>query len=150
MLDRMSENSFVSPETGPFDTVPSDTRSLSKEISVSGFSLNIVRDPESDGCDAPPAQLPVPADLVTAFAEATGWVIGFEETAVSFRDRTANRSTKPTGGMLRIVDMSPHWPAQTPTAHRAKCDRFVESLDRMIQPLLKSQAAVESEVARSV
>ena len=77
-------------------------------------------------------ELPIPTDLVDAFAAATGWVIGFEETGASFRERAETGSRQPTGGRLKIVDMSATWPAKTPTAHRAKCDRVVESLNRLI------------------
>ena len=75
---------------------------------------------------------PISAELVDAFSAATGWVIGFEETSASFDQRVQSGSRRPTGGKLKIVDMSPTWPARTPTAHRAKCDRFVAALTELI------------------
>lgn len=87
---------------------------------------------EAEHADALEVELPIPAELVDAFAQATGWTIGFEETADSFRDRVASGSGKPTGGTLKIIDMSPAWPARTPTAHRAKCDRVVDLLNGMV------------------
>lgn len=57
----------------------------------------------------------LPAALVEAFAEATGWELAR------------------VGNEIRIVDMSPAWPAKTPTAHRAKCDRVAEELSRLLQ-----------------
>ena len=80
----------------------------------------------------PEAELPIPTDLADAFAEATGWVIGFEETRTSFDQRAQTGSRRPTGGRLKIVDMNPVWPARTPTAHRAKCDRMVAALNGLI------------------
>lgn len=124
----MLENSFA----------PSDTHSNSAETVASGFALRVIPASEIDDRDVPPAQLPIPADLVDAFADATGWVIGFEETTASYLDRASSESNEPTGGTLKIVDMCANWPAKTPTAHRAKCDRFVESLNRLVQPMLKS------------
>jgi len=87
---------------------------------------------EEETVDAPEVELPIPAELVDAFAQATGWVIGFEETTDSFRDRVANGSSRPSGGRLKIIDMSPAWPAKTATAHRAKCDRVVDLLNGML------------------
>ena len=88
--------------------------------------------PEAEPVDAPEVELPIPSELVDAFAQATGWVIGFEEAAESFRDRVVNGSSKPTGGTLKIIDMSPAWPAKTATAHRAKCDRVVDLLNGIV------------------
>ena len=95
-------------------------------------ALGLFVAPEPDSPIAPEAQLPIPADLVDAFAEATGWMIGFEETKASFRQRAQTGSRRPTGGRLKIIDMSPAWPAKTPTAHRAKCDRVVAALNGLI------------------
>ena len=95
-------------------------------------ALGLFVAPETDSLTAPEAQLPVPAGLVDAFAEATGWVIGFEETNASFCQRAQTGSRRPTGGKLKIVDMSSTWPAKTPTAHRAKCDRVVAALNGLI------------------
>ena len=88
--------------------------------------------PEADSFAAPKVEPPISADLVEAFSAATGWVIGFEETGASLDRRVQNGSRQPTGGTLKIVDMSPTWPARIPTAHRAKCDRFVAALNELI------------------
>ena len=87
---------------------------------------------EADSNVSRESELPISAEVIDAFAAATGWVIGFEETSSSFEQRVQNGSRQPTGGKLKIVDMSPTWPARTPTAHRAKCDRFVTALNELI------------------
>lgn len=102
----------------------------------SSAQLKIFRSSQTGPRSAPTAELPVPVELVEAFAEATGWVIGFEESRASYRKRLENGGSRPTAGTLKIVDMSSAWPAKTPTAHRAKCDRFVESLNLLISDRL--------------
>lgn len=52
----------------------------------------------------------LPASLVEAFAEATGWELAR------------------VGDEIKIVDMSANWPAKTPTASREKCDQFAAAL----------------------
>ena len=87
---------------------------------------------EPDSPEVAEPELPIPTDLADAFAAATGWVIGFQETGASFSKRVQTGSRRPTGGRLKIVDMSPTWPARTPTVHRAKCDRIVAALNELI------------------
>lgn len=56
----------------------------------------------------------LPQGLIDAFAAATGWEL-------------AN-----VGNEIKIVDMSSHWPAKTPTAHRGNCDRIAEELSKLL------------------
>lgn len=56
----------------------------------------------------------LPKPLVDAFAAATGWELAR------------------VGDEIKIVDMNPAWPAQTPTAHRGMCDRVAEELSKLI------------------
>ena len=42
-------------------------------------------------------------------------------------------------GTFSIVDMSAQWPARKPTAHRAKCDQFVEHLDGLVSELQETK-----------
>ena len=54
-------------------------------------------------------------ELIEAFAAATGWELA----------RVGNK--------IKIVDMSQNWPAKTPTASRAKCDRFADVLSESLR-----------------
>jgi len=56
----------------------------------------------------------LPKELVDAFAEATGWELGW------------------IGEEIKIIDMSATWPAKTPTAHRGHCDRVAQALSKLI------------------
>lgn len=95
-------------------------------------ALGLFVAPEVDSYAAPEVEPPISAEVIDAFSAATGWVIGFEESSASFEQRVQEGSPHPTGGKLKIIDMSPSWPARTPTAHRAKCDRFVAALNELI------------------
>ena len=55
------------------------------------------------------------AELIEAFAAATGWELA----------RVGNK--------IKIVDMGQNWPAKTPTASRAKCDRFADALSESLR-----------------
>jgi hypothetical protein len=95
--------------------------------------LGLFAPPKSSSAAAVPSvELPIPASVVEAFAAATGWLIGFEESSASFRKRAENGSHRPTAGVLKIVDMSDAWPAKKPTAHRGHCDQFVSELNKLV------------------
>ena len=89
----------------------------------------------------PSESLPIPIAMLELFEQMTGWVVEFAETNASFRRRqlptlTPQRAT----GTLSIVDMSTEWPASRPTSHRAKCDRFVQFLDSLVNELQVTQS----------
>ncbi len=89
----------------------------------------------------PKESLPIPIAMLELFEQMTGWVVEFAETNASFRRRqlptlTPQRAT----GTLSIVDMSAEWPASRPTSHRAKCDRFVQFLDSLVNELQVTQS----------
>ncbi len=84
----------------------------------------------------PKESLPIPFAMLELFEQMTGWVVEFAETSASFRRRqlptlTPQRAT----GTFSIVDMSAEWPASRPTSHRAKCDRFIQFLDSLVNEL---------------
>ena len=56
----------------------------------------------------------LPQELVDTFAAATGWELAR------------------VGNEIKIVDMSADWPAKTPTAHRAKCDRLAAAISELL------------------
>ncbi len=107
---------------------------------------------EDDASKCPNEALPLPPEMLQLFEELTGWVVEFEETPSSFKDRQLpSMDERVAEGSISIVDMSTAWPAKKPTAHRAKCDQFVGHLqDLMVElqqtkaRLVKSQSQLES------
>ena len=86
-------------------------------------------------------QQPLPTEMLQVFEQITGWVVGFDESKSSFQNRQLH-SQAPSliQGTFSIVDMSAKWPARKPTAHRAKCDQFVEHLDTLVSELQATKA----------
>lgn len=116
-------------------------------------------------------ELPVDAELLSLFESMTGWVVEFQESRASQRLRSRvdrHNSVKakylppvsvphPTGEFV-ITDMSARWPAQRPTSHRGKCDRFMELLSEMVSKLQRFEnelsrfqsASLNAEILESV
>lgn len=97
----------------------------------------------SDACETAESnqvEPPLPAEMLQVFEEITGWVIGFDEFHSSYRNRQLpSQRLSPPQGTFSIVDMSADWPARKPTAHRAKCDQFVDHLDTLVCELQETK-----------
>jgi hypothetical protein len=91
---------------------------------------------------------PVSPELLSLFEAMTGWVVEFQETRTSQRLRQRVKrhnliqarhqltAMLPVPqGEFTISDMSALWPANRPTAHRAKCDRFVFLFSELVTRL---------------
>jgi hypothetical protein len=113
---------------------------------------------EGDSASCPSEALPLPPQMLELFEQLTGWVVEFQETPASFKNRQLpSMDEKVAEGSIAIVDMSPAWPAKKPTAHRAKCDQFVGCVQEMLVELqqtkarlLKAQSQLESYSPGSV
>jgi hypothetical protein len=89
-------------------------------------------------------QPPLPTEMLQVFEQITGWVVGFGESKSSFQNRQLPSQTPSlVQGTFSIVDMSAQWPARKPTAHRAKCDQFVEHLDALVSELQATKAKLD-------
>ena len=56
----------------------------------------------------------LPSNLVTAFADATGWELGVVD------------------GQVQIVDMSATWPPSRATANRRMCDQLAAEISKLV------------------
>jgi hypothetical protein len=81
--------------------------------------------------------------MLNLFESMTGWVVEFEESPASRRqrcqaDRSSTPKTAPNAtdvsprGHFLIVDMSASWPCGRPTAHRGKCDQFIKLFSDLV------------------
>ncbi len=128
---------------------------------------------QSGGGGGLPESSPLPVEILSLFEDMTGWVAEFHESGASRRKREkfwsscqvagANHSGFSEGadpqlapqavGDFCIVDMSERWPAGRPTAHRAKCDRFIKLLGEFAAQSQRTEAELHralSAVSRIV
>lgn len=120
--------------------------------------LSICAESTSAEDRCPEAQQPLPSEMLDLFEQLTGWVIEFQESKTSFRNRQLPSMIEQVAeGSLSIVDMSAAWPPRKPTAHRAKCDQFVGFLESLVTELqetkarlAKTQSILEAHVPGSV
>ena len=80
------------------------------------------------------------------FEKISGWKAQFNESPESLKHRkfTGSDTDLPSGN-FSIVDMSEHWPAQKPTAHRGMCDELIGSFDEIMRELRETRV----ELAKS-
>ena len=70
-------------------------------------------------------------EFLRAFEQLTGWQVETcSDSEVSKESENASSARE-----FRIVDMSPFWPARTPTANRSQCDRLVSLLGKLVNEL---------------
>ncbi len=84
------------------------------------------------------------AEFLKAFEVLTGWQAEFQESSASQKHRQIAPHDPPQGE-FKIVDMSPDWPARTPTAHRGRCDQLIHLFGELIAEL----QATRSDLVRA-
>lgn len=107
------------------------------------LSLFTATDQDQDEC--PSSLCPLPQEMLEIFEQMTGWVVRFNESKSSYRHRQLpSMIPQLASGDFEITDMSAHWPAQKPTAHRGKCDQFVGFLNALVTDLHQTRCELAS------
>ena len=98
--------------------------------------------------------LPDLSEILKLFELATGWVVEVVHPAQrsaepkKFQNKHNDRDNllrqTPALGELRIVDMSPLWPAGRPTGSRSKCDRLIVLLNDLFTDLIDHRVALQN------
>ena len=86
-----------------------------------------------------PAPCEKSAEFLKAFEILTGWQAEFQESSASQKHRQIAPHDPPQGE-FKVVDMSPDWPARTPTAHRGRCDQLIHLFGELIAELQTTRA----------
>lgn len=119
-----------------------DSNSASDAFSSSSTQLAIAIGTAPCQFVCPREALPVPIEMLELIEQLTGWVVEFEESRTSIKQRQLpTLKPKSASGTFSVIDMSTDWPAGRPTAHRGKCDRFMELFSELVGELqtFKSQ-----------
>ncbi|MGI9516773.1 MAG: hypothetical protein ACR2NP_07005 [Pirellulaceae bacterium] len=81
--------------------------------------------------------------LNVAFQQATGWKLGWYETADSNQSRKKRgRPDYPAAGILAIDDLSTLMPPGIPSASRIYCEKLVDELNETLAELHKARVAL--------